>query len=87
MNGRDLIIYILQNNLECARVEYIVNAMLKDFVVMEENLAVDFGVGVETIRTWYNLGLLEGFKIGEHLYFPKNVTDPRKGVICHETQK
>ncbi len=80
MTGRDLIVYILQNNLED-------DVVLKDgFFVgfMDENeTAAKFGVGVWTIKAWYSIGILDGIRVGEKLYFLKSITDPRKGEITH----
>lgn len=81
MTGRDLIIYIMQNNLED-------EVVLKEgFFVgfMDENeAAAKFSVGVETIRVWYSLRMLDGIRVGKKLYFFKNVPDPRKGEMTHE---
>lgn len=81
MTGRDLIIYILQNNLED-------EVVLKDgfFVGFMDDYeaAVKFGVGVWTIRTWYSIGALDGIQVGEKLYFLKNTPDPRKGEMTRE---
>ena len=81
MTGRDLIIYIMQNNLED-------EVVLKDgFFVgfMDENeAAAKFGVGVETVRVWYSLRMLDGIRVGKKLYFFKNTPDPRKGEMTHE---
>ena len=81
MIGRDLIIYIMQNNLED-------EVVLKDgfFVgfMDEKEAATKFDVGVWTIRVWYSVGMLNGIQVGEKLYFLKNVTDPRKGEMTHE---
>ena len=69
MTGKDLIIYILQNNLED-------EVVLKEgFFVgfMDENeAAVKFNVGVLTIWAWYSIGVLDGIQVGEKLYFMKN---------------
>ena len=74
MTGKELILYILQNNLEDTIV-------MKDgfFVgfMTEEEAAVKFGVGVETIRAWYNCRWINGTQIGDSLYFLKDVADPR----------
>ena len=81
MTGRDLIIYILQNNLED-------EVVLKDGVFigfMDENeAALKFDVGIWTIRAWHLVGTLKGYIVGGKLYFPKNVTDPRKGETTNE---
>ena len=44
----------------------------------EEEAAVKFDVGVSTIRAWYACKKLDGIKIGDQLYFLRNVSDPRK---------
>lgn len=74
MTGKELILYILQNNLEDT-------VVLKDgfFVgfMTEEEAAVKFGVGVATIKAWYYCEMLKGTQIGDSLYFLKDVADPR----------
>lgn len=75
MTGKELILYILQNDLENEEV-------IKDgtfvWLMNEEEAAVKFNVGVVTIRAWYMCGMLSGTKIGNRLYFLRNVNDPRK---------
>ena len=74
MTGKELILYILQNNLENT-------VVLEDgfFVgfMDEEEAALKFRVGVATIRAWYGCKMLKGTKIGDSLYFRKDVADPR----------
>ena len=74
MTGKELILYILQNNLEDT-------VVLKDGVFIgfmtEEEAAVKFGVGIATIRAWYYCKELTGTQIGDSLYFLKDVADPR----------
>jgi hypothetical protein len=74
MTGKELILYILQNNLENT-------VVLEDgfFVgfMNEEEAALKFRVGVATIRAWYNCKMLKGTKIGDSLYFRKDIADPR----------
>lgn len=76
MTGRDLIIYILSNNLEN---EEIVN---NDGVFIgfmgETEAANKFGVGVATVRAWYTCGYLKGFAVGNSIFFLRNAIDPRK---------
>lgn len=75
MTGKDLILYILHNNLED-------EVVLEDgFFVgfMDENeAAAKFSVGVWTIQVWHTLGVLDGIKIGDRLYFLKDTPDPRQ---------
>lgn len=74
MTGKELILYILQNNLENTIV-------IKDGffvgVMTEGEAAVKFGVGIGTIRAWYTCKMIEGTQIGDSLYFRKDVADPR----------
>lgn len=74
MTGKELILYILQNNLENTII--IENGFFTGFMNTEE-AAVRFNVGVETIRAWYNCKWLNGTKIGDTLYFRKDAADPR----------
>lgn len=75
MTGRELILYILENNLEN---EVVIKDGIFIWLMSEDEAAVKFGVGVETVKAWYVCGMLSGTKIGDHLYFLRNVSDPRK---------
>lgn len=65
MKGRDLIIYILQNDLEDEEIfkdgKFI--GTLTDFEV-----AVKLGVGVSTVKALFEMQKLPGVKIGETIY-------------------
>lgn len=74
MTGKELILYILQNNLE--NVIVLQDGFFVGFMT-EEEAAVKFNVGVETIRAWYYCEMLKGTRIGDSLYFLKDVADPR----------
>lgn len=77
MTGRELIIYILQNNLED-------EILFKDghFLgfMSDKEAAAKFNVGVSTIKAWYMAGMIKGAEIGESLYFLKNIADPRRSI-------
>lgn len=75
MTGRDLIIYILQNNLEDE--EIIKEDAFVGFMNARE-AAAKFGVGIATVMTWYYTGKLQGFKIGDSILFLESAQDPRK---------
>lgn len=75
MTGKELILYILQNDLEN---EIVVKDGVFIWLMSEEEAAVRFNVGVETVKAWYVCGMLSGTKIGDRLYFLRNVADPRK---------
>mgnify|MGYP007077591860 CR=1 FL=1 len=73
MTGKDLIIFILQNNLVDSDIP------IPDILVTEEQLAIKFGVGISTIQTWRKIGMLREIQIGESIFFLKNTSDPRIG--------
>lgn len=67
MTGRDLIIYILQNNLEDTPV--FEDGKLLGFMTIEE-AAVKFGYGPETIKVWVQLNYISCLKIGNVILIP-----------------
>lgn len=75
MTGREMIIYIMQNNLED---EIVLKDGFFTGFIDENEAAVKLGVGVETIKAWYALNWLSGIKIGEKLYFRKDISNPWK---------
>lgn len=74
MTGKELILYILQNNLE--NVVVLEDGFFIGFMT-ESEAAVKFGVGIAQIRAWYYCDMLKGTQIGNSLYFLKDVADPR----------
>jgi hypothetical protein len=74
VTGKELILYILQNNLENTVV--LEDGFFVGFMT-EEEAAARFGVGVATIRAWYHCKMLKGTQIGDSLYFLKDIADPR----------
>ena len=68
MTGKELILYILENNLEDS--EIFKDGRLLDFFTVSE-AAVKFNVGEATVKTWLDLRLLDGFKIGKVYYIPR----------------
>ena len=74
MTGKELILYILQNDLENTIV--LEDGFFTGFMT-EEEAAVKFIVGVGQIRAWYDCKMLKGTKIGDSLYFRKDAADPR----------
>ena len=70
MTGKELIIYILTNNLENEVV--LRDGYFMDFMD-EQQAAVKFNVGAATIRTWHEYGMLPGTKIGNSIFFLKDV--------------
>lgn len=75
MTGRELIFYILDNRLED---EVVLTDNSVVGLMNEEEAAAKFSVGVSTIRAWYICGMVKGTKIGETIFFLRNIKDPRK---------
>ena len=75
MTGKDLIVYILVNDLEDVPVYE--NGRFMGFMTDSE-AAEKFEVGTATIRAWIEQGLLYGVKIGDTMYIPQNATNPKK---------
>lgn len=73
MTGKDLIIYILKNNLEDEPV--FIDGMILGFLTVEE-AAVKLGVGVSTIYIWIGRGLLDHIQIGGTYFVPATCERP-----------
>lgn len=69
MTGRELIIYILQNNLEDE--EILKDGILVGLVSAEE-MAAMCGVGLATVKARYQIGTMDGVEIGNEIFFFKN---------------
>lgn len=67
MTGRDLIIYILENNLEDKPV--FEDGKLLGFMNTKE-AALKFGVGSGTIEAWIKLNKISHIFIGNEFYIP-----------------
>ncbi len=65
LTGRDLIIYILQNDLENEPV-FLDSGFLN--LLTEAEAATKFNVGVPTIKVWYERGLIKGIRVGDKIY-------------------
>lgn len=74
MTGRDLILYILENNLED---ELVFNkGKLLGFMNAVE-AATKFNVGLSTIKVWMDTGKLPYLRIGSYFFIPSLTKDPR----------
>ena len=71
MTGRELIIYILTNNLENEQV--FKDGKFIGFITASE-AAVKMDVGVATIRTWVEQGRITNVFFGDRVYIPANFT-------------
>lgn len=74
MTGRDLIMYILQNELEDEQI--FKDGKLLGFMNPSE-AADKFDVGVSTINTWISFDIIPYVKIGDLTFIPGNTKDPR----------
>lgn len=76
MTGRELIMYILKNNLE--NEEIIKDGRLLGFVTIEE-AAEELEVGVATIRAWIKMGDLRAIEVDgkTYLFHNKDLTKRR----------
>ena len=71
MNGRELIIFILENGLEN---EDISSEKFLGCMHTIESVAVAFNVGIATVETWLANGCLEGIEChGKTYIFPKSL--------------
>lgn len=77
MTGRELIIYILTNNLEDEQV--FKNGKFIGFITASE-AAVKMDVGIATIHTWIHQGRITGIVSGDRVYIPANFTLSAKEV-------
>lgn len=77
MTGRDLILYILQNNLEDEPV--FKDGKILGFMNVEE-AAVKYEVGVATVKLWFRLGMLPAIVIGEEIYIPADTNKPNTKI-------
>ena len=76
MTGRDLILYILENNLE--NEEVYKDGRLLGYMTIEE-AAVKFNVGIETIKIWTAIfSDFEFVNIGNAIFIPITAKSPLK---------
>lgn len=78
MTGRDLILYILENNLENELV--IKDGKFVGLMTVEE-AAVKMKVGPATICAWVQTKHLPSVRLGDAIYIPANAKAPRVAHI------
>lgn len=84
MTGKDLIIYILANNLENELV--FDNGRFIGFITVGE-AAVKMNVGTATIHAWIKQGRIDYIFIGNEVFIPANFELGNGETICVEQQK
>lgn len=77
MTGRELIMYILTNNLEDEPV--FKNEKFIGFITAEE-AAVKMNVGIPTIYVWFTQNRIDGAQIGDSLYISANCINEQKAI-------
>lgn len=77
MTGRELIIYILSNDLEDH--EIFEDGKFLGYMTDEE-AAKKFGVGTATISVWIAKGLLKGVRINDTICIPANSKSPMEDL-------
>lgn len=77
LTGRDLIIYIMRNNLEDEPI--FKDGKLVGFLTIHE-AAAKMNVGVATVFTWLSMGQLEGLVIGNEIFIPADCKSPVHGI-------
>ena len=73
MTGKDMIIYILSNNLENEPV--FKNGKVMGLLSIDE-VAAKMDVGVATIHAWVLQGWIDSVLIGDSVYIPANFEQP-----------
>ena len=67
---KDLVMWIIQNDLMDETIH--VDSKDSNFITLEE-AAVKLGVGTNSLLDMYKLGLISGLKLGDNIYFDKNI--------------
>lgn len=85
MTGKELILYILENNLQDELIydNSRVGEELLGFITLTA-AAAKFNVGIATMQAWYELGYIKGFKIGGILFISANTKHP---ILKGETEE
>lgn len=88
MTGKELIVYILTNNLENKELDVNGDLLLQLGFLNEEKMAAAFGIDIPAIRVMYSLGMISGINICGKLYFSSDATPkPYSGGVenCGQT--
>lgn len=76
MTGRDLIVYILKNNLEDE--DIFKDGKLVGYITADE-VAKTFDVGMETVKVWIDQGMIDGvIKLNSRFLIPENWLEGRR---------
>ena len=83
MTGRDLILYILENNLE----DELIFDKGKLIGFMDITTAAEkFEVGLSTVKAWMDMGKLPFIRIGSYFFIPALAQNP-KDILKGEEHK
>ena len=78
MTGKELILYILANDLENEPV--FKNGKFIGFVTVAD-VAKNTEVGFATVHAWIHQGRLPSVAVTEGIYIPANYTSPRENLV------
>lgn len=78
MTGRDLILYILANNLEDRPV--FEHGKFIGFVTASD-VAIEKNVGLATVHAWIHQGRLDSVAVREGIYIPANFKSPADRIL------
>lgn len=78
MTGRELILYILSNNLEDEQV--FKDGRFIGFVTMSD-VAKKTNVGLATVCAWVSQGRLDSVAIKDGIYIPANYKSPMENIV------
>lgn len=81
MLGKDLIVYIIQNDLLYSPI--CEDGKLLGLLTLDE-AAVKYGVGPATIQVWVTTKQLEGVKIGNEIYVLDNDKSPMEEICLKD---
>lgn len=77
MTGKELILYILQNNLEDVNIDEFITGYFIGFMTLEE-AAAKFEVGTQTVKLWHKYGLIKGIEVKDMILVCRDSEDPRQ---------
>lgn len=78
MTGKDLIMFILVNDLE--DVEIVDEVLMSSLFMTVAEAAENFGVGIATVDAWINMDRLPSVMVKGTTYIPRNAKNPKEIV-------
>ena len=85
MTGRELMMFILENNLENENI--FSENILSSICMSASEAAIKFDTGISTINTWIKTGMIPSLTIDGITYVYKNAVDPRLSIKSEGKKK